>query len=146
MAQLNGTSQVSGQVASGTISTGVVITGNVACEGNLQISGQIDGEVRGATVFVDETGIVTGAIEADQLRVHGVVSGRIVVNDLAVEAGGSVDGDTTYQRMKVASGAILQGTLTYRKGAEAKEAPAAAVPIKAVQPTVPVNPRHVFVD
>ncbi len=123
------------------ISAGVVITGNVVCEGDLQINGRVEGDVRGATVFVDHGGAIDGAVEADRLRVCGSVNGTIAVNDLAVESGGVVSGETSYERMKVASGGVIEGTFSHRRSTQ----PAADdAPLKLV--TAPTNPRHVFVD
>lgn len=144
-----------GQAANGTaapsaISAGITISGNVACAGDLQISGRIEGEVRGATIFVDEGGVVEGAVEADRLRVCGTVTGTIKVGDLAVESGGVISGETSYERLKVASGGVIEGSFSPRgtaagqAGASATGAADGESPLKLVGN--PVNPRHVFVD
>lgn len=137
---LNGNGAAGGTPA--VISAGVTVTGNVSCEGDLQISGRVEGEVRGTTVFVDGDGVVDGAIEADRLRVLGTVTGTISVGDLAVEAGGSVAGETSYARLKVASGGVIEGSFTHRRQAQAAEGESS---LKLVSPPS-ANPRHVFVD
>ncbi len=135
---INGTGQAT---APAVISAGIVVTGNVACEGDLQISGRVEGEVHGTTVFVDQGGSVEGAVEAERLRICGSVSGRIIVNDLAIEADGVVAGETSYERLKVASGGIVEGSLVHR---QQKKAAQDEQSLKLV--SAPVNPRHVFVD
>jgi cytoskeletal protein CcmA (bactofilin family) len=135
---LNGTDQAATPAG---ISAGIVVNGNVTSEGDLQISGRVEGEVRGATVFIEKGGSVDGMVEAERLRVSGTASGRIIVNDLAVEAGGSVAGETSYERMKVASGGLIQGSFVHRPQAQG---PRDEQSLKLV--SAPVNPRHVFVD
>ena len=125
------------------ISTGIVITGNVECEGAMQISGRINGEVRCPTVFVDEGGIVDGAIEAERLRVAGVVNGSVTVDDLAVEAGGTVSAETSYERVKIASGGIITGSFTHRAKPQTGEGDAS---LKLVTQKSSDNPRRVYVD
>ncbi|MDE1460323.1 polymer-forming cytoskeletal protein, partial [Bacillus licheniformis] len=121
----------------------IVVTGNVSCEGDLQISGRVEGEVRGATVFVDQGGVIDGAIEAERLRVCGAVNGSITVNDLAVEAGGVVAGETSYERPKGASGGLIEGSFAHRRSHQPAEV---EPPLKLVTSPAPANPRHVFVD
>ena len=141
---VNGNGSAGGQAGTpATISAGIVVTGNVSCEGDLQISGRVEGEVRGATVFVDQGGVIDGAIEAERLRVCGAVNGSITVNDLAVEAGGVVAGETSYERLKVASGGIIEGSFSHRRSNQPAEV---EPPLKLVTSPAPANPRHVFVD
>lgn len=134
----NGTGQAA---TPAVISAGIVVTGNVACEGDLQINGRVEGDVRGTTVFIDQGGSVEGAVEAERLRVCGSVTGRITVNDLAVESNGVVGGETSYERLKVAAGGVVEGTLAHR---QKKQAAQDEQSLKLVP--APANPRHVFVD
>ena len=56
-------------------------------------------------------------------------------------SGSVVSGETSYERMKVASGGVIEGTFSHRRSTQ----PAADdAPLKLV--TAPTNPRHVFVD
>ena len=126
-----------------TISAGIVITGNVECSGELQISGRIEGDVRCATVFVDASGVVEGAIEAERLRVCGSVNGTTRAGDLAVEAGGTVVGETSYERLKVAAGGIIGGAFTHNPRVQGRED---EKPLKLVEQTDSANPRRVYVD
>ncbi len=143
MVQSSDTSRPTGNSSSvATISSGIMIQGNVECEGELLISGTVTGEVRCTTIVIDEHGTVDGSIEAERLRVSGSAHGAISVSDLAIEVGGRVGGETTYARLKIVSGGIIEGTFIHRPNETSGSAEA---PFKLV--TVPdANPRRVFVD
>ena len=130
-----------------TIGTGVVITGEVNCDADLQIDGRIKGEVRCGTLFLGETGSVEGLVQADRVRVSGLVDGTIVAGDLAIEAGGKVKGEIIYARLKVTAGAVIEGRLEHRAG-DVAAAAAEPASLKLVEPgeTAPVQPRRVYID
>lgn len=148
----NGSGQSAPAATPSAISAGITVNGNVSCTGDLQISGRIEGEVRGVTIFVDDGGVVEGAIEAERLRVCGTVTGTITVGDLAVESGGAITGEISYERLKVASGGVIEGQFSHRGTAQPQGQSASTsatagdgdAPLKLV--AKPVNPRHVFVD
>lgn len=127
-----------------TISTGVTITGDVDCAGELQISGRVNGEIRAPAVFVEVGGEVNGGINADRLRVAGSVDGTLKVGDLAIEPNGEVRGDVQYGRLKIAAGGFIEGKFA-RSGVQ----PAAVAEersVKLVPPADTENPRRVYVD
>lgn len=97
-----------------TIGSGVVITGDVACETELQIDGRIHGDVRCPTVFLGSDGQVDGSIHGDRVRISGTVDGGIIAGDLALEPTAQVNGDVEYARMKVTAGAVISGTIRHR--------------------------------
>lgn len=126
-----------------TVSNGIVITGNVECTTELQISGRVDGEVRGVTVFIDPDGIVSGGVSAERLRVSGTVDGTIKVGDLAIEAGGRVSGEVSYARIKIAAGGVIEGN--FNMIADAKSSVEEKT-LKLVDQPDSSNPRRVYVD
>jgi cytoskeletal protein CcmA (bactofilin family) len=101
-----------------TIGAGVTIKGDVEAEVDLQINGRVDGDVRCATVILDERAVVTGSIVAERVRVAGRVEGGIEATDLALEAGAHVKGDVTYTRLRISNGGIFEGTMKHRARAE----------------------------
>ena len=126
-----------------TLSSGITITGDVECAGELQISGKVNGAVRAPAVFVEAHGEVRGGIIADRLRVAGLVDGEIRVADLAIEPEGEVRGDIEYGRLKIAAGGIIEGKFT-RANSHATVAEEKTV--KLVARTEADNPRRAYVD
>ena len=95
------------------IGHGILVTGNIEAEVDLQIEGRVQGDVRCATLILGEKGSVVGKVFAQRVRVSGAVEGGIVTTDLAIEASARVDGDVTYSRIRIANGGILSGKLTH---------------------------------
>jgi len=103
-----------GEVELALIGAGVRIKGDVEADIDLQIEGQVHGDVRCNTLILDERGIVNGSIVADRVRVAGLVEGGIEATDLAVEAGAHIKGDVSYSRLRISNGGIFEGTMTHR--------------------------------
>jgi cytoskeletal protein CcmA (bactofilin family) len=96
------------------IGPGITITGDVESSVELQIGGRVNGDVRCQTLFLDETGVVSGTIRAERVRVSGSVEGNVDTVDLAIEATGRIAGNVTYARLKVMPGGIMDGSMTHR--------------------------------
>lgn len=129
-----------------TISSGVVITGEVSSTVDLQIDGQITGDVRCTTLYLGESGLVKGNIQAERIRVSGGIEGNVVAGDLAIEATGRIRGDVGYNRLKVTAGAVIEGMMKHR-ASEAVAPAADSTPLKLVGTgDAAAQPRRVFVD
>lgn len=133
-----------GNEAAAIIGGGVVITGDVACVGELQIGGQIIGDVKCGTLFVDEGGEIKGDVQAERLRLSGTIDGTVDTGDLAIESTGHAIGNITYERLKVNAGGVIDGTLRHRPVEQAMPAPATheqkVIDIDASKP------RRVYID
>jgi cytoskeletal protein CcmA (bactofilin family) len=123
------------------IGAGVTVTGDVECEGEMQISGQVNGDVRCKVLFVEAGGAIAGNVSAEQVRISGVVDGNIATGDLAIEQSGKASGIISYARLKVAAGGALKGTLEQTEGSSA-----ASGPLKLVEPPANAEGRRVFGD
>jgi cytoskeletal protein CcmA (bactofilin family) len=141
----SGTRDPQGRDAVATIGGEVTVTGEVACAGDLQIDGTVNGEVRCGTLFLGESGKVEGTVQADRVRVSGRVEGTIIAGDLAVEAGAVIKGELLYARIKVSAGAVIQGSLQHRpQDGEGGEQPSG---LKLVDsPAAAPQPRRVYID
>jgi cytoskeletal protein CcmA (bactofilin family) len=101
-----------------SIGVEVTITGNIEAGQDLHIEGSVVGDVRCQTLYLGETGKISGNIHAARVRVAGTVEGGIEARDLAVEATARVTGDVTYGRLRVANGAAMEGKLKWERPAE----------------------------
>ena len=129
-----------------TISSGVVITGEVSSTVDLQIDGQINGDVRCTTLFLGESGLVKGNVHAERIRVSGAIEGNVIAGDLAVETTGRIRGDIGYDRLKVTAGAVVEGMMKHRANEPAGSASDPG-PLKLVEKNeAAAQPRRVFVD
>ena len=114
------------------IGADITITGNIEASVDLHIEGRVVGDVRCATLILGESSKISGGIQATRVRVSGTVEGAIETRDLAIEATARVTGEITYGRLRVASGAVIEGTMKCNPPAEASdEAKLKIVPAKA---------------
>jgi cytoskeletal protein CcmA (bactofilin family) len=104
------------------IGADIVVTGNIEASVDLHIEGQVIGDVRCATLILGENSSVQGRIYAARVKVSGTVDGAIETKDLAIEAAARVTGDVTYERLRVANGGLIEGSMTRRIPEEGDEA------------------------
>ncbi len=122
------------------IGADIVITGNIEASFGLLIEGRVNGDVRCATLILGENSTVTGSVYSDRIRVLGTVDGAIETKDLAIEATGKVVGDVVYERLKIASGGVIEGNMRRRATDQAgSEAAKLKLVDPPVQPEAPVR-------
>jgi cytoskeletal protein CcmA (bactofilin family) len=96
------------------IANGVRIQGIVEAEGaELQVDGEIDGNVRGGSVTIGDTGMVKGDIVAENVLVNGRVEGSVRARKVQLARNAHVLGDITHQSLSVEMGAVFEGQCRY---------------------------------
>lgn len=108
------------KIPSSVIGSDITITGNIEATVDLLIEGKVNGDVRCQTLLLGEESVIKGNIYAERVRVSGSVEGAIESRDLAIEAAGSVVGDVTYARLKVAIGGVMEGSMKCKREPEQK--------------------------
>ena len=104
----------SGRVMTSIISNGVRIVGTVEAEGaELQVDGEIDGNLRGGSVTIGDTGMVKGDIVAENVLVNGRVEGSVRARKVQLARNAHVLGDITHQSLSVEMGAVFEGQCRY---------------------------------
>ncbi len=114
---------------SSIISKELTVRGDLASEGDIQIDGTVEGDVRTAKVTIGEGGSVNGTIVADNVVIAGAVTGEVRSKTVALVPGARVKADISVDSLAIAAGARFEGTCRrYGANTEAAEAkPAAAV-------------------
>ncbi|VXB28826.1 polymer-forming cytoskeletal protein [Brevundimonas sp. G8] len=119
-----------------TLAAGVKYEGNISGAGELQVEGNLKGDVRVARVVIGEGGAVEGTVHADVLDVRGRITGAIVAKQVKLYATARVEGDITQEQLSIDQGAWFQGRCNQAKrdtpGAAMLEAP--EKPAKADKP------------
>ncbi len=96
------------------IANGVKITGTIEAEGaELQIDGEVDGNVRGGSVTVGDTGMVKGDMVSESVTVHGRVEGSVRARKVMLARNAHVLGDIVHQSLSVEMGAVFEGQCRY---------------------------------
>ncbi len=92
-----------------SISSKVTIIGNVHFDGQIDIQGTVQGEVRCASVHVSKYGTVMGMIVADQVTVSGGVNGSIYANKLVLKTNCDVEGGIYHRELSLEDGSYFDG-------------------------------------
>lgn len=93
------------------ISADVRIQGSLISQGEVQLDGQIDGDIRAEQLVIGQHGKVIGSIEATEVVIHGKVEGAIKANKIAVEASAHISGDVFHDTLSIAAGAEVEGQI-----------------------------------
>ena len=90
------------------------ITGTIEAEGaELQVDGEIEGNVRGGSVTVGDTGMVKGDMVSESVTVHGRVEGSVRARKVMLARNAHVLGDIVHQSLSVEMGAVFEGQCRY---------------------------------
>ena len=125
------------------IANGVRMIGTVEAEGaELQVDGEIDGNVRGGSLTIGDTGMVKGDIVAENVLVNGRVEGSVRARKVQLARNAHVLGDITHQSLSVEMGAVFEGQCRYLQdplnpsaGAGTPVAPQISAPTSSVAPS-----------
>lgn len=96
------------------IANGVKITGTIDADGaELQVDGEIEGNVRGGSLTVGDTGMVKGDVVSESVTVHGRVEGSVRARKVMLARNAHVLGDIVHQSLQVEMGAVFEGQCRY---------------------------------
>ena len=91
------------------ISADLSIVGDLSGEGEVQVDGSIDGDIRTKTLLISESATVKGEIVVDTVRVYGSVNGQIKARAVTVAKSARVIGNILFGKVSIEEGAFLDG-------------------------------------
>jgi len=95
--------------APSVIGRDLVINGNLASKGQVQIDGEIQGDITGTHIIIGESANITGGISADEVVVRGRVQGSIRGKRVMLQANSHVEGDIYHKALAIEQGAFFEG-------------------------------------
>jgi cytoskeletal protein CcmA (bactofilin family) len=95
--------------APSVIGPDLMITGNLISKGEIQIDGEVQGDIHSNYVVVGEKARITGAIIADEVVVRGQVMGSIRGKRVMLQASSHVEGDIHHSALAIEQGAFFEG-------------------------------------
>ena len=95
------------------ISATLHVTGNLKTDGDVQIDGEIDGDVQSKLLTLGESGVINGAIVADLARIAGTVNGSITARVVELGRSAKITGDINHFSLAIEPGAYIQGQCTH---------------------------------
>lgn len=112
------------------ISADLRVVGDLHCSGELQVKGNVEGDIKSHSVNIGEGAQVQGSVMADSVHISGAIKGQIEAQAVTVARSARVQGDILHETLAVEAGAYLDGTC---RRLESKPG-AAAAPAKAAPP------------
>ena len=91
------------------ISADLRITGDLVCSGDVQVDGWVEGDIQSRNIVIGEGATVQGGLQAETVRVCGVVNGQIKADSVVLEKTARVTGDVLHKSLAMEQGASLEG-------------------------------------
>jgi cytoskeletal protein CcmA (bactofilin family) len=91
------------------LSGDLVINGTVTAEGEIQLDGQIEGDVRAGALIVGEKASVKGEVVAESVTIRGRVLGSVRGRQVQLASTARIEGDIIHSALSVESGAFFEG-------------------------------------
>jgi cytoskeletal protein CcmA (bactofilin family) len=98
------------------ISKALKITGQLESTEDIQIDGEIDGDVRGVGVKIGQHAKVKGTVYGDEVELAGAIEGKIEAKKVILTGTARMTGDVVHQDIKIESGAYVSGNLKPEAG------------------------------
>jgi cytoskeletal protein CcmA (bactofilin family) len=88
---------------------GMLITGNIVCDGSVHIFGRVFGDIQASHLVIGEGAKVEGNIIAQELIIHGAFNGTIHGNSVKLQSTAMVDGDIYNKSLTIEQNAQFEG-------------------------------------
>jgi cytoskeletal protein CcmA (bactofilin family) len=118
--------------AASVLSSDLTITGNVLTSGDIQIEGIVEGDIRAHTLVVGESATVKGEVIAEEVIVHGRVTGRLRGMKVRLSTSARCEGDIIHKTIAIESGAHFEGSVQRQDDPIGKAKEPARIPGPAV--------------
>ncbi|MGI9386935.1 MAG: bactofilin family protein [Methyloligellaceae bacterium] len=99
------------------VSEGLHVTGNMISDGDIQIDGIVEGDVKGGKLIVGVNGGVIGKVIANEVTVNGAVTGEIKAASVILAKSAKVQGNITHESLSIEAGAEFEGQCKRGDGA-----------------------------
>jgi len=87
----------------------LTIKGNVISKGEIQVDGEIEGDVRCGSLLIGDKAQVRGSVAAEDVVVRGHIVGSITGLRVTLQGQCHVDGDIVCQSLAIEQGAYFEG-------------------------------------
>ena len=93
------------------LSADLTITGNIRTTGDINIEGNVEGDIRAHLLTVGEGATVKGEVMADDVVIHGRIIGRVRGLKVRLTSTARVEGDIIHKTIAIESGAHFEGSV-----------------------------------
>ncbi len=98
-----------GSEVASTLGSGMVITGNIVCDGAVQIHGRVVGDIHVGQLVICDGAQVEGNVTAQDVAVHGSFKGTIRGNNVRLHGNAVIDGEIFNRSLKIEENVQFEG-------------------------------------
>jgi cytoskeletal protein CcmA (bactofilin family) len=91
------------------IGADLAVIGNLVSKGEIQIDGEVQGDLHAAHIVVGESARIKGGLIADEVIVRGSVMGSIRGKRVVLQSSSKVEGDIFHSQLAIEQGAFFEG-------------------------------------
>lgn len=93
------------------ISRALKITGQLESSEDIEILGEVEGDVRAASVRVGQGAKIRGTVYGEEVELAGTVEGKIEARKVVLTSSAHMSGDVVHSDVSIQSGAYINGHL-----------------------------------
>ena len=98
-----------GKLVPSIIGEDLTVVGNISSKGEIQVDGQIQGDVHCGSLLLGDKSQITGGVVAEDVVVRGHVIGSIRGLRVTLQSQSHVEGDIFHQSLAIEQGAYFEG-------------------------------------
>ena len=87
----------------------LIIHGNLTSKGEVQVDGEVQGDIHGTYVVIGEKARITGGVVAEEIVVRGHVAGSVRGRRVMLQSSSHVEGDIYHSALAIEQGAYFEG-------------------------------------
>ncbi|MCC5982022.1 MAG: polymer-forming cytoskeletal protein [Oceanicaulis sp.] len=91
------------------LSADLTIVGSISSEGEVQLDGNVEGDVRAGSLTIGEEASVKGEVIAESIVVRGRIEGSLRARQVQLASTARIEGDIVHSTLAVESGAFFDG-------------------------------------
>jgi cytoskeletal protein CcmA (bactofilin family) len=100
------------------LSSDLVINGNLESDGDMQVDGTIEGDIKSKQLTISASAVVRGSVEAESVVIAGNVTGQIKARHVTLNKSAKVIADVIQERLTIEPGAFFEGNCRHFPGEE----------------------------
>lgn len=91
------------------LSSDLTVTGSIVSEGEVQLDGKVNGDVRASSLTIGEEATVDGEVISENVVIRGKVKGSVRARQVQLASTARVEGDVIHASLAIESGAYFDG-------------------------------------
>lgn len=107
-----GQARSGGNASRSVLAADLRITGEVTSSGEVEVLGEVDGNLSADTLTIGTSGRLSGSVSAATVEVLGQLDGKVDSRSFAVRTTARVTADISYSDLVIENGARIEGRLT----------------------------------